>query len=306
MVAFSIVVPTYERPESLAQLLDSLARLEYPSAQFEVIVVDDGSRVSLQGVISDFEGRLNVSLVHQSNAGPAAARNRGAQEATGRFLAFTDDDCRPERLWLLALSDALGGSEHVVCGGRAANGLPGNICSEATQLLADYLLKCYSPAHIYGGFFPANNLALSRSAFWGAGGFDPSLRFGEDRDFCCRCASLGYSFVLAQDALVRHAHPLTLGSFLRLHYCYGGGTFHFRRGCAAKGLPRVRISPPSWYVGLVLEGVRKHKNFRGAGLTLLLMASQAAAASAMLRGSPKKEDRPSHPNKGRIYGTFGR
>ena len=284
MITFSIIVPTYGRPESLAELMASLACLEYPLSQFEVIVVDDGGKVPVQGVISDFKGRLNTLLLRQPNSGPGAARNRGAQEAKGRFLVFTDDDCRPERFWLRALSDALSGSERVVCGGKAVNGLPGNIYSEATQLLADYLLKHYSPADIYGGFFPSNNLALSKTAFWEAGGFDPTLRFGEDRDFCCRCASLGYSFVLAHHAIVRHAHALTLRSFLRLHYCYGGGTFHFRRGCGAKGLPRVRISPPSWYARLVLTGMREHRSLLGAKLMFLLMASQAAVGAAMIRG----------------------
>ena len=284
MATCSIIVPTYGRPHSLAELMASLACLEYPSSQFEVIVVDDGSKIPVQGVISDFKTRLNTLLLRQPNGGPGAARNRGAQEARGRFLIFTDDDCRPERFWLRALSDALNESERVVCGGRAVNGLPANIYSEATQLLADYLLKHYSPVQTYGGFFPSNNLALSRTAFWEAGGFDPSLRFGEDRDFCCRCAALGYSFVVAHDAIVRHAHPLTLRSFLRLHYCYGEGTFRFRRGCAAKGLPRVKISPPSWYGRLVLAGLREHSRLSGARLMFLLMASQAAVGAAMIRG----------------------
>jgi glycosyltransferase involved in cell wall biosynthesis len=262
----------------------ALACLEYPPSQFEVIVVDDGGKIPVQGVISDFKTRLNILLLRQSNAGPGAARNRGAQEARGRFLVFTDDDCRPERFWLRALSDALKKSERVVCGGRAVNGLPGNIYSEATQLLADYLLKHYSPVDNYGGFFPSNNLALSRTAFWEAGGFDPSLRFGEDRDFCCRCAALGYSFVVAHDAIVRHAHPLRLRSFLRLHYCYGGGTFRLRRGYAAKGLPRVKISPLSWYGRLVLTGLREHSSLLGVRLMVLLMASQAAVGAAMIRG----------------------
>jgi glycosyltransferase involved in cell wall biosynthesis len=284
MATFSIIVPTYGRPESLAGLMSSLACLEYPSSQFEVIVVDDGGKVPVQGVISDFTGRLNTLLIRQPNGGPGAARNRGAQEAKGRFLVFTDDDCRPERFWLRALSDVLSESELVVCGGRAVNGLPGNIYSEATQLLADYLLEHYSPVETYGGFFPSNNLALSKAVFWEAGGFDPSLRFGEDRDFCCRCAALGYSFIVAHDAIVHHAHALTLRSFLRLHYCYGGGTFRVRKGCAAKGLPRLRISPPSWYARLVLTGMRKHRSLLGAKLMFLLMASQAAVGAAMIRG----------------------
>jgi len=142
----------------------------------------------------------------------------------------------------------------------------------------------YSPINNLGGFFPSNNLAVSRDAFWKIGGFDPSLRFGDDRDFCYRSAVLGFSFIHAQDALVFHNHHQDLRSFMGLHWNYGNGTYFFRRGCGKKRLPRAPFSPPSWYLNLIRSGLTKSGTSRGIVLSLLLIASQAATLAGMLSG----------------------
>ena len=281
MCDFSIVVPTYDRPESLVRLLSSLTELDYPSNRFEVIVVDDGGSVPLEPRLSGFHDSLDLTLLRQQNAGPGAARNYAAKRANGRHLAFTDDDCLADPGWLQAMADALEQSDGALCGGRTLNGLPHNVYSQATQLLADHLYQCYNPTDTDGAFFPTNNMAVPREAFLDLGGFDRSLRFGEDRDLCHRWAAHGHAFISAPEAVVRHVHHLTMRSFLRLHFCYGGGTYRFRRGCRKKGLPPVSISPPSWYLNLVLSGVRKQPGELGLAMSALLAASQAACGIGM-------------------------
>jgi hypothetical protein len=133
-----------------------------------------------------------------------------------------------------------------------------------------------------GAFFPTNNFAVPRKSFLELGGFDPQLRYGGDRDFCYRWASRGYRFLYAPEAVIRHAHGLSLASFLKLHFRYGGGTHRFRSGCNRKGLPPVKISPLSWYAHLVLSGLRSGRGPSGIALTALLGASQAASAAGML------------------------
>ena len=71
---FSIVTPTYNRPERLATCLQSIAQLDYPRDRFEVIVVDDGSKTPIEPVITPLRDRLNITLLKQLNSGPAAAR----------------------------------------------------------------------------------------------------------------------------------------------------------------------------------------------------------------------------------------
>lgn len=91
-------------------------------------------------------------------------------------------------------------------------------------------------------------------------------------------------FVFAPGAVVRHAHDLTLFSFLQLHFCYGRGTFEFRRGCVAKGLRRVAVSQPLWYWKLILSGMEAWSGAAGVGFTTLLAATQAASAFSFLSG----------------------
>ncbi|MGP1357568.1 glycosyltransferase family 2 protein, partial [Roseicyclus sp.] len=88
----TIVVASYNRPRQLRECLDCLAKLDHPS--YRVIVVDDGSDVPFAPLAAEYGGLVEV--IRQENKGPAAARNRGVEAASTDFVAFTDDDCRPE------------------------------------------------------------------------------------------------------------------------------------------------------------------------------------------------------------------
>jgi GT2 family glycosyltransferase len=279
---FSIVVPTYARPDSLERLLSAIARLDYPADRFEVVVVDDGGPSVLDTAVPASSGRLNLTVVRQANSGPAAARNRGAMQARGRDLVFTDDDCQPDAGWLKEIAEALAGAQGAVCGGRTVGRDGANLPERASQLLMDYLYQCYNPVERTGAFYPTNNITAPRERFWELGGFDETLRFGEDRDFCYRWQSRGYPFVFAPRAVVRHDRDLSLWTLLRLHFRYGGGTYQFRARCKRGGLKSVPLSPPSWYLGLILYGLRREPGWRGAALSVLLAATQAASAAGVL------------------------
>jgi glycosyltransferase involved in cell wall biosynthesis len=281
-VVFSVVVPTYRRIEPLDRLLAALAAQRYPAPQFEVIIVDDGGGMPIQDVVRPYESSLNLRLCAQANSGPAAARNLGASQAKGRFVAFTDDDCAPEPGWLKALERAFVTAPEAVTGGTIINAIDGNLYSEASELLVDYLYLRYSPTEIRGGFFLANNLAVPREAFLAAGGFDASMRYGEDREFCHRWAARGGAFRHAPEAVVRHHNVLHLFSFAGLHYRYGGGTALFRDRLVRHGLPPAIMSPAGWYVGLVLHGMRRRGGWRGVALAALLAASQICSMAGLL------------------------
>lgn len=285
MYDFSIITPTYGRAASLTQLLHSLTRLDYPSDRFEVIVVDDGGPIPLEETVSAFRNQLHMRLLRQENQGPAAARNYGAREAAGRYLAFTDDDCLPDPGWLRELDQALEKAPTVVCGGRTINFYTRNLPAQATQLLMDYLYENYSPTQRAGAFFPTHNLSVPRDEFLALGGFDEQLRFGEDREFCYRWHSRGGLFVYAPRAAVQHARLLSLREFIHLHYLYGGGTAAFRRACKRKGMKSVDFSSPWWYLRLLLHGVKREPGWRGVALSLLLAASQAANLAGLIRGA---------------------
>ena len=106
-LTFSIVIPTYNRPQELEGCLRAIRGVDYPRDLFEVVAVDDGGSTPLDRAIEAGGRGLNADLVVQSNSGPGAARNSGAARARGRYLAFTDDDCQPDPDWLRSLERGL-------------------------------------------------------------------------------------------------------------------------------------------------------------------------------------------------------
>src|SRR5271170_5245407 len=122
---FSIVIPTRRRPRQLAECLRALSHLDYPRDRFEVIVVDDGGGISLDGALAPFKETLTISLLRRSQEGPSGARNAGAAIAEGDFLAFTADDCMPAVDWIRTLAACFAARPDCAFGGKIVNAVPG-------------------------------------------------------------------------------------------------------------------------------------------------------------------------------------
>lgn len=232
---FSIIIPTYNRPEQLRQCLESICRLDYPKSRFEVIVVDDGSPEGLDVVVKAFAERLEIRYVRQPNAGPAAARNTGAAHARGRYLAFTDDDCQPAGDWLSILQAALETTPDGMVGGRTINLLTDNPFASASQLIVDIVYRFYNANPEQARFFASNNMALPAALLAKIGGFKPAFRTSEDRELCDRWLYNGYRMIYKPEALIYHAHDLTLLAYCQQHFNYGRGAHHFHTIRAARG-----------------------------------------------------------------------
>jgi GT2 family glycosyltransferase len=284
----SVIVPTRNRQRELQRSLRALSAQTYPRDRFEVIVVDDGSDSSLALPIAPFHESLRVRLIEQKNAGPARARNTGAEQAAGALLAFTDDDCEPQPEWLTALNERFHQRPDDAIGGETVNGLPENVYSTASQLLVDYLYGYYArpTAQGVGGepatrpFFTSNNFAVSAALFRRVGGFDESfpLAAGEDREFCDRWQECGYGLLRAPEAHIRHLHALSFATFWRQHVGYGRGAFHLRSARAKRGAPPVGIEPLSFYGRLLTYPLRATRPPRAWLLMALLGVSQVANA----------------------------
>ncbi|MBE9059432.1 glycosyltransferase family 2 protein [cf. Phormidesmis sp. LEGE 11477] len=250
--SFSIVVPTYNRPSQLQGCLEALAQIDYPRDRYQVVVVDDGSVQPLDTVVEPFQPALEINLLRQKNAGPAAARNAGAQAAKGDYIAFTDDDCMPAADWLAQFAIALGAHPDAMIGGHTINALPQNLYSSASQALIDYIYEYYgsSDADV---FFASNNIAMSRSQFLEIGGFDISfpLAAAEDRELCDRWQQSGYPMQYAPSATIQHAHALSLKSFWRQHFGYGRGAFCFHKARAQRTEETIKVEPVNFYTDLL-------------------------------------------------------
>ena len=292
---FTVVVPTFNRTDSLEACLQALAAQDFPRDRFEVVVVDDGSAAPPRGIVERLAGRLDVRLLEQANAGPAAARNAGAAAARGAYLAFTDDDCLPDPRWLGALAAAASLHPGSAVGGRVVNALGDGVYATASQMLIDFLYDYYNAADTGGRFFITSNLALPAARFRDVGGFDVSfpLAAAEDRDVCDRWREQGFEMAYAPAAVVRHAHALTLRSFCRQHLNYGRGAHHLHRARSRRGEGRLRVEPLRFYSRLILYPVSKGAGRRAPALSLLALLSQVMYASgyALERAAGRRGER---------------
>src|SRR4051812_17690574 len=106
-VKISVVIPTYRRPVLLSHCLGALARQTLDPADYEVIVVSDGPDLVAEQTVRQLAAPPGLRFLHlPEKKGPAAARNLGWRNASGRLIAFTDDDCLPDANWLRALWEA--------------------------------------------------------------------------------------------------------------------------------------------------------------------------------------------------------
>lgn len=277
----TVVIATHARPAQLDACLEGMAKLDRVAGGLEIVIVDDGGPQSLEPLIGAWN-QLPVRLTVRKRGGPAKARNTGAEMARGRFLAFIDDDCIPLPGWLSALVRELERRPDHLLGGRVTNGLPEDPYAAATQSITTYARQYYRSEAANEPFFTTNNLALSTERFRHVGGFDTSIRSatGEDREFCDRWRSYGYPMAEVADAEVVHAHPSTLGSFLRQHYNYGRGILAVRLIRRKRGSSGFVAEPFSFYWNLILSPLRE----RGRSRVILAVALMIAAQLATIVG----------------------
>ena len=278
---FSVVVPTFNRPDSLEQCLRAIAAQRLPRERFEVVVVDDGGARSPRPVVERFREHLDIWLHEQANAGPATARNAGAAAARGDYVVFTDDDCLPAPGWLSAMAEMVVDHPGCAVGGRVSNALGDGVYSSASQHLIEFLYEYYNLPETGGRFFITSNLAFPTAEFRAIGGFDVTfpLAAAEDRDICDRWREAGLTMVYCDDAVVDHAHALRFHSYCRQHFNYGRGAYHLHRARTRRGEAQVRIEPPNFYSRLVTYPLSRTAPARAAALSTLLLVSQIVYVS---------------------------
>ncbi|HZQ07570.1 MAG TPA: glycosyltransferase [Anaerolineae bacterium] len=285
---FSVVVPTYNRPLALTRCLDSLARLDYDTTRYEVIVVNDGGCILATELLNPLNRPVNITLLRQSHAGSGSARNLGAAHASGEVIAFIDDDCTAAPNWLDALAMAWRKHGEAIIGGRTLNALSDNVYATASQMLISFLYEYY---HAENGearqpaFFTSNNLAVSRALFNQLGGFAIRLRLGEDREFCVRGRDAGYCLHYAEQACVYHWNALGLGSFWGQHVAYGRGNRAYHRARAARGKRNYRVESVEFYRSMLGYPFQFESGGRAAQLSALMVLAQIGNVSGFVAES---------------------
>ena len=213
----SVVIPCYNCAKTIGSALNALKQQSY-AGLYQIICVDDGSVDTTADVIRSFD---NVTYIYQENAGPAQARNTGADKALGDILVFTDSDCVPEVNWLDRLvegfiSDEVGavaGSYGIVNKEfRLARGVHAEIMFRHHRLMGQYVRA-----------FGSYNVAILKKIFFSVGGFDGSYRHasGEDNDLSYKITQAGYKIFFNREAKVDHVHPISVRRYLGEQYRHG-------------------------------------------------------------------------------------
>ena len=267
---FSIVIPTFNRPEKIRSCLNSIAKIKYPVSQFEVIVIDDGSSVPVSQVIAKDQFPFALKVLRQENQGPGLARNFGASEAQGQWLAFTDDDCEPTPNWLTALQVTLEQNPEALVGGLTLNRYHENICAVTNELLLATVCEWLSQFAPELNFFTSNNLACDRARFAALGGFHVNLVLaaGEDRELCMRWSATGGPLIRQNEGVVHHGHAQNLSQFTEMHFRYGRGARMIRDTSPA---PQVSGSRLDLYKQMLLAPIRQ-RHWTQAMLCVPLLA----------------------------------
>jgi len=230
---FSVVIPTFNRQETLRQCLIALQEQDYPD--YEVIVIDDGSTDKTAEIIA--QEFPQVRYFRQQNQGPAVARNYGIQEAIGEIIAFTDDDCLPPKDWLTRLADGYKRYPYVVGVGGILQATQETINS---NIFARY--EYYNTTQLYeakdkevvGGFeCPAGgtaNMSYLRQTLLDVNGFDENfpVAAGEDADIKLQICNKGHK-LLYLPIVVIHKQEYNWPRFRHQCYVRGIGANYFEQ-----------------------------------------------------------------------------
>ncbi len=221
MPYFSVIIPVYNRPAEVEDLLQSLA--EQTCQDFEVYLVEDGSTVRCDEVASRYNGRLDLHYHYKDNEGRSIARNYGIEHASGDYFIFFDSDCVIPPQYFETLKAELE-KEYVDCfGGPDA---ASDDFTDVQKAINFSMTSFLTTGGIRGGkvqlekFVPRSfNMGYSRKVWEKVGGFREM--FSEDIDMSTRIRQAGFTTRLIRDAYVYHKRRVDLKKFARQTYVFG-------------------------------------------------------------------------------------
>ena len=203
---FSLIIPVYNRPFEIGELLDSLSATTFDKP-FEVVVVEDGSSEKCVEVVEMFQDKLDISYYYKDNSGPGDSRNFGMRKAKGDYFLIFDSDCIIPPQYLNKVEESL--SAHFVdCFGGPDAALDSftNIQKAINFAMTSIVTTggIRGSSELVGKFQPRSfNMGLSKNAFEASGGFG-NIHPGEDPDLAIRLWELGFQTNLIREAFVFH------------------------------------------------------------------------------------------------------
>ena len=219
---YSIIVPVFNRPDEIDELLESLTRQTFND--FEVIIVEDGSQKPCKEVCDKYTDKLNLKYFMKENSGPGQSRNYGAERSEGEYLLILDSDVVLPENYLYAIEEELHRDKADAFGGpdRAHNSF-----TDTQKAISYSMTSFFTTGGIRGGkkkmdkFYPRSfNMGIRRDVYNKQGGFS-KMRFGEDIDFSIRIFKAGCKCRLFPGAWVYHKRRTDFRKFWRQVYNSG-------------------------------------------------------------------------------------
>ena len=212
---FSLIIPVYNRPDEVDELLMSLSQMEYHDV-YEIVIIEDGSTIKCQEVLEKYADKLNISYYFKPNSGPGDSRNFGMEKARGNYFIIFDSDCIIPANYLIEVENALK-ETYVDCFGGPDKAL--DSFSDIQKAINFAMTSFLTTGGIRGGsekidkFQPRSfNMGLSRRAFEVSKGFG-NIHPGEDPDLSIRLWELGFETRLIPQAYVYHKRRIDWEKF---------------------------------------------------------------------------------------------
>ena len=252
---YSIIVPVFNRPDEVGELLESLAQQTFKD--FEVIIVEDGSTKTCKDVCDQFAGILPLHYYFKDNSGPGQSRNYGAERANGDWLIVLDSDVVLPPDYLAATNSTLYPLSFTLdCDAWGGPDAAHPSFTPVQKAISYSMTSFFTTGGIRGGkakldkFYPRSyNMGIRRAVYQELGGFS-KMRFGEDIDFSYRIVEAGYRTRLIPEAWVWHKRRTDFRKFFRQVYNSGIARINLEKRHPGT-MKLVHLLPTVFTVGVI-------------------------------------------------------
>lgn len=274
---FSIIIPLYNRPQEIKELLETLVLQTYKA--FEVLVIEDGSVNDAEAIVNSFSDKLELRYFKKPNEGQGFTRNFGFERAKGDYFIVFDSDCLIPANYLEIVNNSLSTNYLDAYGG------PDGAHSSFTPTQKAISYSMTSPfttggirgnKKAIGQFHPRSfNMGISRQVWEKAGGFIIT-RLGEDIEYSIRIHSLGFKIGLIPDAVVYHKRRTNFLQFYKQLHFFGRARINIYK-FFPKELKAVHFFPATFTIGVTITLI-----FNMLGLKIAILANITLAVYILL------------------------
>ncbi|MCG6552803.1 MAG: glycosyltransferase [Candidatus Magnetominusculus sp. LBB02] len=218
MIKASVIVPAYNAQKTISRSIEALLRQTFPQANYEVIIIDDGSTDKTAEIAVNYP----VRYYRKENGGPASARNMGVRKAVGEIILFTDSDCVASKTWIEQMLRPFNDPTVMAVKGAYRSNQQ-QLTARFSQLEFEERFEMLSKSESID-MVDTYAAAFRKTVFVGAGGFDESFPVAnnEDTDLSYRLSVAGHKMVFNPDAIVYHLnHPASLKRYGRIKFLRG-------------------------------------------------------------------------------------